>query len=208
MRVGFVELYLYKLGYQPRDISPLLMYIFIPAFFGDVIRFMWPAFNRLWMRVMGPLMRDREKQQWNGVIFYLLGAWTVLSFFPKVTNPFYILLPHGHCLFASFLLGQRLTCVVGHCDRVNSPSIMVRHRSVNIRPSLRKIRSLSPPRKIPHRVPCGNGDGSPRRVRLLGNSVSALRIACPGTPFLLVQTFYFRFQFYARGKCVVDEEYE
>jgi diacylglycerol kinase (CTP) len=33
---------------------------------------------------MGPLMRDREKQQWNGVIYYLLGAWIVLSFFPKV----------------------------------------------------------------------------------------------------------------------------
>ena len=36
---------------------------------------------------MGPLMRDKEKQQWNGVIFYLLGAWIVLSFFPKVTLP-------------------------------------------------------------------------------------------------------------------------
>jgi diacylglycerol kinase (CTP) len=82
--LGFVALYLYKLGYQPRDIAPLLVYIFIPAFFGDVVRFVWPAFNRLWTRVMGPLMRDREKQQWNGVIFYLLGAWIVLSFFPKV----------------------------------------------------------------------------------------------------------------------------
>jgi hypothetical protein len=77
-------LYLYKLQYQPRDVAPLLVYIFIPAFFGDVIRFSWPAFNRLWTGVMGPLMRDREKQQWNGVIFYLLGAWIVLSFFPKV----------------------------------------------------------------------------------------------------------------------------
>ena len=85
--VGFVCLYLYKLGYEPRDVAPLLVYIFIPAFFGDVVRFTWPAFNRLWTRVMGPLMRDREKQQWNGVIFYLLGAWTVLSFFPKVLLP-------------------------------------------------------------------------------------------------------------------------
>jgi diacylglycerol kinase (CTP) len=85
--IGFVALYLYKLQYQPRDVAPLLVYIFIPAFFGDVIRFVWPSFNRLWMSVMGPLMRDREKQQWNGVIFYLLGAWTVLSFFPKVKLP-------------------------------------------------------------------------------------------------------------------------
>lgn len=85
---GFVCLWLYTLQYEPRDIAPLLVYIFIPAFFGDVIRFMWPRFNRLWTRVMGPLMRDKEKQQWNGVIFYLLGAWTVLSFFPKVPSPF------------------------------------------------------------------------------------------------------------------------
>jgi diacylglycerol kinase (CTP) len=77
-------LYLYKLGYEPRHIAPLLVYLFIPAFLGDVIRFISPPFNRLWMVFMGPLMRDKEKQQWNGVIFYLLGAWIVLSFFPKV----------------------------------------------------------------------------------------------------------------------------
>jgi diacylglycerol kinase (CTP) len=85
--LGFVCLYLYRLGYEPKDITPLLVYIFIPAFFGDVVRFVWPSFNRLWTKVMGPLMRDREKQQWNGVIFYLLGAWIVLSFFPKVPHP-------------------------------------------------------------------------------------------------------------------------
>lgn len=77
-------LYLYFLGYEPRDIAPSLVIIFIPAFFGDVVRFTWPAFNRFYIRVMGPLMRDREKREWNGVVFYLLGAWTVLSFFPKV----------------------------------------------------------------------------------------------------------------------------
>lgn len=74
-------------GWKPRDVAPLLVYMFIPAFFGDVIRFISPQFNRLWVAVMGPLMRDREKQTWNGVIFYLLGAWIVLSFFPKVSIP-------------------------------------------------------------------------------------------------------------------------
>ena len=100
--IGFVCLLLYKLGYEPRDIAPSLVVMFIPAFFGDVIRFMWPAFNRLYIRVMGPLMRDREKQQWNGVIFYLLGAWIVLSFFPKVIpNP-------SFPLFTSVLRANRL----------------------------------------------------------------------------------------------------
>ena len=32
---------------------------------------------------MGALMRESEVDGWNGVIWYLLGAWTVLRFFPK-----------------------------------------------------------------------------------------------------------------------------
>jgi dolichol kinase len=108
------------LGYEPRDVAPPLVYIFIPAFFGDVVRFIWPAFNRLWMRVMGPLMRDKEKQQWNGVIFYLLGAWIVLSFFPKVPS----------------LRLRYITYSLGHRNRFYSPIIMVRYRSINIRSSL------------------------------------------------------------------------
>ena len=117
--LGFVCLYLYKLGYEPRDVAPLLVYIFIPAFFGDVVRFTWPAFNRLWTRVMGPLMRDREKQQWNGVIFYLLGAWISVIILPKSTPTV------GNCLS------------LGHCHRFHPPVIMVRYRSINIRSSLR-----------------------------------------------------------------------
>lgn len=32
---------------------------------------------------MGALMRETEYEGWNGVIWYLLGAWIVLGFFPK-----------------------------------------------------------------------------------------------------------------------------
>ena len=77
VRVGFVCLYLYKLGYQPRDVSPLLVYIFIPAFFGDVVRFVSPGFNRLWTRVMGPLIVIERKKSGMGSysIFWAHGPY-------------------------------------------------------------------------------------------------------------------------------------
>lgn len=34
-------------------------------------------------RYLGALMRETEYDGWNGVIWYLLGAWIVLWFFPK-----------------------------------------------------------------------------------------------------------------------------
>jgi hypothetical protein len=156
--VGFVCLWLYKLQYEPRDIAPLLVYIFIPAFFGDVIRFMWPAFNRLWMRVMGPLMRDKEKQQWNGVIFYLLGAWTVLSFFPKV-------LPHK-TFFAKL--------ISGYCDCVDLVIVVVRYRCFDFWSSLRQVRTFSSAREVAYRIARGDAHGSPCRLHLLGNSLSSI----------------------------------
>ena len=157
--VGFVCLLLYKLQYQPRDIAPLLVYIFIPAFFGDVIRFMWPAFNRLWMRVMGPLMRDKEKQQWNGVIFYLLGAWTVLSFFPKV-------------FFLAFSFRDFL--IVGYCDCVDLVVVVVRYRCFDFWSSLWEVWTFSSARKIAHRIARSDVDWRTCCVHILGNPLSTI----------------------------------
>lgn len=157
--VGFVCLWLYKLQYEPRDIAPLLVYIFIPAFFGDVIRFMWPSFNRLWMRVMGPLMRDKEKQQWNGVIFYLLGAWTVLSFFPKVFS-----------LEFSF----RNLLIVGYCDCVDLVVVVVRYRCFDFWSSLWEVWTFSSARKIAHRIARSDVDWRTCCVYILGNSLSSI----------------------------------
>lgn len=55
----------------------------VPITAVDVARHQYPSFNRLYVRVLGALMRETEYDGWNGVIWYLLGAWIVLSFFPK-----------------------------------------------------------------------------------------------------------------------------
>lgn len=49
----------------------------------DYLRHTYPSLNRLYVRVVGALMRETEYEGWNGVIWYLLGAWIVLGFFPK-----------------------------------------------------------------------------------------------------------------------------
>ena len=82
---GFICLYLYKLGYKPQHIAPIIAFAFIIFSIQEVIRFQWPAFNKFFFaRVYRPLMREHEMNKINGALFYLLGVWIVLSFFPKV----------------------------------------------------------------------------------------------------------------------------
>lgn len=81
--IGFFTLWFYISGVQTNAITPWLMAALIPITATDYIRHNYPAFNRLYVRCLGILMRETEFDGWNGVIFYLLGAWIVLGFFPK-----------------------------------------------------------------------------------------------------------------------------
>ncbi|KAB2572039.1 Phosphatidate cytidylyltransferase [Lasiodiplodia theobromae] len=81
--IGFLTLGLYASYAQPTQIHPVLLSLFIPIFTTDIIRHRYPAFNRFYIRCLGALMRESEVDGWNGVIWYLLGAWAALRFFPK-----------------------------------------------------------------------------------------------------------------------------
>ncbi|KAH8670445.1 phosphatidate cytidylyltransferase-like protein [Tricladium varicosporioides] len=81
--IGFFVIWAYVHGLQTSNITPYLMGALIPIATVDYARFSYPSFNRLYVRVCGALMRESEYQGWNGVIWYLLGAWIVLWFFPK-----------------------------------------------------------------------------------------------------------------------------
>lgn len=81
--IGFVTLHLYARGTSPDMIHPWLLGALIPIASTDYLRHTFPRFNRFYIRVLGALMRESEVDGWNGVIWYLLGAWTVLYFFPK-----------------------------------------------------------------------------------------------------------------------------
>ncbi|CAD6578719.1 MAG: hypothetical protein ASARMPRED_008815 [Alectoria sarmentosa] len=90
--IGFFTLHLYTRGTSAASIHPWLLGALIPIASADYARHTFPAFNRFYIRVLGALMRESEVDGYNGVIWYLLGAWTVLRFFPKDVGVMSILL--------------------------------------------------------------------------------------------------------------------
>lgn len=81
--IGFLVLHLYRTGVQPASLTPVLGYALIPIVSADVLRFVSPSFNWFYIRVLGALMRESEFSGWNGVIWYMIGTWSVLAIFPK-----------------------------------------------------------------------------------------------------------------------------
>ncbi|KAK0706923.1 hypothetical protein B0T26DRAFT_655886 [Lasiosphaeria miniovina] len=81
--IGFFVVWLYLSGTQTLAVCPYLLGALIPIAVVDVARHHYAPFNRFYVKVLGALMRESEFSGYNGVIFYLLGAWTVLFFFPK-----------------------------------------------------------------------------------------------------------------------------
>lgn len=81
--IGFFVIWLYLSGTQTRAVCPYLMGALVPIAAVDVARHHYEPFNRVYVKVLGALMRESEFAGYNGVIFYLLGAWAVLYSFPK-----------------------------------------------------------------------------------------------------------------------------
>jgi diacylglycerol kinase (CTP) len=81
--IGFVTLHLYSRGVQTTQITPVLFSALVPIAATDILRHRSEKVNKLYIRCMGALMRETEVSGYNGVIWYLLGAYVVLRFFPK-----------------------------------------------------------------------------------------------------------------------------
>ncbi|KAI0425820.1 hypothetical protein F5Y09DRAFT_351919 [Xylaria sp. FL1042] len=81
--IGFFVYWLYVTGTQTSSVPPYLMAALVPIATVDFLRHKYASLNRLYVKYLGALMRETEYAGWNGVIFYLLGAWIVLRFFPK-----------------------------------------------------------------------------------------------------------------------------
>lgn len=83
MSIGFLTLDLYRRGIQTLQITPVLFTVLVPIASTDLIRHRSERVNRFYTRCLGALMRETEVSGYNGVIWYLLGTYTVLRFFPK-----------------------------------------------------------------------------------------------------------------------------
>ncbi|KAL3482283.1 hypothetical protein BJX99DRAFT_217700 [Aspergillus californicus] len=81
--IGFLTLHLYSRGVQTHQITPWLFSILVPVAATDLIRHRSKRFNEYYIRCAGALMRETEVRGYNGVIWYLVGAYAVLRFFPK-----------------------------------------------------------------------------------------------------------------------------
>jgi diacylglycerol kinase (CTP) len=81
--IGFFVYWLYVSGSQASAVTPWLMGALVPIATTDYLRLNYPSLNRLYVRCLGAFMRESEYAGYNGVIYYLLGAWIVLYFLPK-----------------------------------------------------------------------------------------------------------------------------
>ncbi|CAE6424674.1 unnamed protein product [Rhizoctonia solani] len=81
--IGFLVLPLYFSRPEIAPIISVLTYglVFVTA--ADVLRLNIPPFARLYEQLLGAFMRESEKNQINGVIWYLVGVIFVLNFYPR-----------------------------------------------------------------------------------------------------------------------------
>lgn len=49
----------------------------------ELLRLRWPAFNRLAIRIWGPLMRDCEVNRMSGTTYYIAAVALAIGIFPK-----------------------------------------------------------------------------------------------------------------------------
>ncbi|KAJ9624738.1 Diacylglycerol kinase [Knufia peltigerae] len=81
--IGFFTLRFYVTGIQTTSITPWLLGALAIIAPTDVLRHHSDRFNRFYIRVLGALMRETEVDGYNGVIWYLVGAYVALKFSPK-----------------------------------------------------------------------------------------------------------------------------
>ncbi|CAN6674550.1 CTP-dependent diacylglycerol kinase 1 [Trichomonascus vanleenenianus] len=81
--IGFLTLWLYSIGVSLSQVTPVLMGLLIGIGSCDWFRFRSPEFNRVYCRYVGFLMREKEVDTVNGVVYYLVGLIIVFLVFPK-----------------------------------------------------------------------------------------------------------------------------
>lgn len=74
LSIGFVTLYLHCHGYKTANTWQPVSVAVSCIFLLDIIRFNWPYFNKLYCSTVGFLMREKEVNSVNGVIWFQLGS--------------------------------------------------------------------------------------------------------------------------------------
>lgn len=80
---GLFTVWLYASGYNQRQLVVPLAVMATMCFAQEFIRFRNPQFNQWFQKTYGFMMRDSEKSQYNGILFFLVGVILTSAFLPK-----------------------------------------------------------------------------------------------------------------------------
>lgn len=81
--IGVLTLWLYTQSYTSQQIYIPLITAFVLVFINDYVRLHNPEINEFVCSKMWFVIRESEKNSYNGVLYYLAGAFLVLYFCPK-----------------------------------------------------------------------------------------------------------------------------
>lgn len=82
--MGSFLLYIYvSKNIEARVMSYILMALSLTSFLVDFTRIRVPLFNKIVLRLMGPFMRESEKNSYSGLPYYALGASLSLFLFEE-----------------------------------------------------------------------------------------------------------------------------
>lgn len=81
--IGVLTLWLYTQGVHQHQLILPLSIIFVIVFLNDFIRFRNPDLNKKIVNFMWFVIREKEINSYNGVLWYLAGLVLVFSIFPK-----------------------------------------------------------------------------------------------------------------------------
>ncbi|EGW33635.1 uncharacterized protein SPAPADRAFT_60969 [Spathaspora passalidarum NRRL Y-27907] len=81
--IGVITLYLYTIGVDISQLFLPLSTIFCAVLANDLIRLHHPELNKIICKFMWFIIREKERNTYNGVLYYLTGVLIVFYFFPK-----------------------------------------------------------------------------------------------------------------------------
>lgn len=80
---GLFTLWLYANGYSQRQLVTPLVVLASLCFAQETLRFQSSAYNQAFIKYFGFMLRDSERDHYNGILFFLLGLILTSSFLPK-----------------------------------------------------------------------------------------------------------------------------
>jgi diacylglycerol kinase (CTP) len=81
--IGLYTSWLYATGVQTHHFALYLLTALVPILSADFLRHNFEWFNRLYVNLLGFMMRESEYKSYNGVVWFIVGSSLICWFLPK-----------------------------------------------------------------------------------------------------------------------------